>query len=224
MSLATIGCFVLWFGWFGFNPGSTMGVDPAAIADICVTTNTAAAFATLTATITAWAVLGKPDLGMTLNGCLAGLVAITAPCAFVSVPHSAIIGAIAGVIVVLSVLAFDRAGIDDPVGATSVHLVNGVFGTICVGLFSQPDLLARSANPNHKAGLFCGGDATQLITQLTGVGAAAVYVLATAFIAWGILKVTMGLRVTKEEEIDGLDHGEHGNEAYPGFVMQAPGH
>ena len=127
-------------------------------------------------------------------------------------------------LVVFAVLAFDRAGIDDPVGATSVHLVNGVFGTLCVGLFSQPDLLARSANPNHKAGLFCGGDATQLITQLTGVGATAVYVLAAAFLTWSVLKATMGMRVSKEEEIDGLDHGEHGNEAYPDFVMHTAGH
>lgn len=227
MSLATIGCFVLWFGWFGFNPGSTMGVDPGAIADICVTTNTAAAIATLTATITAWILLGKPDLGMTLNGCLAGLVAITAPCAFVTVPSAAIIGGIAGVIVVLGVLMFDRLGVDDPVGATSVHLINGVFGTLCVGLFAVPELLhGRTLNDNLKGngGLFVTGDTKQLMVQATGVISCAVYVLLVSFICWGILKVTMGMRVTKEEEMDGLDHGEHGNEAYPGFVMQAPGH
>ena len=227
MSLATIGCFVLWFGWFGFNPGSTMGVDPMAIADICVTTNTAAAIATLTATITAWLILGKPDLGMTLNGCLAGLVAVTAPCAFITVTSAAIIGGIAGVLVVFGVLAFDRAGIDDPVGATSVHLLNGVFGTICVGLFSVPELLhGRTLNDNLKGngGLFITGDTKQLIVQLTGVVACAGYVLVMSFIVWAILKATMGLRVSREEEIDGLDHGEHGNEAYPGFVMQAPGH
>ena len=227
MSLATIGCFVLWFGWFGFNPGSTMGVDPMAIADICVTTNTAAAIATLTATITAWLILGKPDLGMTLNGCLAGLVAVTAPCAFISVTSAAIIGGIAGVLVVVGVLAFDRAGIDDPVGATSVHLLNGVFGTICVGLFSVPELLhGRTLNDNLKGngGLFITGDTKQLIVQLTGVVACAAYVLVMSFIVWAILKATVGLRVSKEEEIDGLDHGEHGNEAYPGFVMLGPGH
>lgn len=220
LTAATIGCFVLWFGWFGFNPGSTMAVDPTAIADIAVTTNTAAAAATLTATITAWLLLGKPDLGMTLNGCLAGLVAITAPCAFVTVEASAIIGAIAGVLVVLGVIGFDRAHVDDPVGATSVHLLNGVFGTLCVGLFSHPDLIARSANPEHAAGLFYGGGVKQLITQAIGVGATAGYVMIAALVCWLLLKYTVGIRVSLEEEIEGLDLGEHGNEAYHGFVLQ----
>lgn len=222
MALATIGCFVLWFGWFGFNPGSTMGLDPAAIADCACTTNAAGAMATLTATVTAWLILGKPDLGMTLNGCLAGLVAITAPCAFVTVAQATIIGAIAGVLVVIAVMAFDRAGIDDPVGATSVHLVNGVFGTLCVGLFSDPvTIVGRTGNTAAKGGLLVTGDPTQLITQLTGVIAVAVYVLLAAAICWTILKFTVGLRVSEHEEITGLDIGEHGNEAYPGFVMQA---
>ena len=137
LTVATIGCFVLWFGWFGFNPGSTMGADAAAIAEIAVTTNAAAAAATLSATTVAWIMLGKPDLGMTLNGCLAGLVAITAPCAFVSPRDALIIGAIAGALVVVGVLFFDRIRADDPVGATSVHLLNGVFGTLCVGLFAD---------------------------------------------------------------------------------------
>lgn len=220
MTAATIGCFVLWFGWFGFNPGSTMAVDPAAIADIAVTTNTAAAMATITATITAWLLLGKPDIGMTLNGCLAGLVAITAPCAFVTVGASAIIGAIAGVLVVFGVIGFDRMKIDDPVGATSVHLLNGVFGTLCVGLFGEPSRIGRSANTAHTAGLFYDGGMGQLITQLTGVLATAGYVLVTASIAWIILKMTVGIRVSREEELEGLDIGEHGNEAYHGFVLQ----
>jgi Amt family ammonium transporter len=223
MSLATIGCFVLWFGWFGFNPGSTMGVNPPVIGHVAVTTNTAAAFATLTATITAWLLLGKPDLGMTLNGCLAGLVAITAPCAFVTVTSSAIIGSIAGVIVVFAVLIFDRIKVDDPVGATSVHLVNGVFGTLCIGLFADKDLIALNGVA-MKPGLLTGGGADQFIIQAIGVGATAAYVIPVSLIIWIALKYTMGLRVTKEEEIEGLDHGEHGNEAYPGFVMQAPGH
>lgn len=222
MSLATIGCFVLWFGWFGFNPGSTMAVDPGLISHVAVTTNTAAAFATITATVTAWVLLGKPDLGMTLNGCLAGLVAITAPCAFVSIWSSVIIGCIAGVIVVLAVMAFDRAGIDDPVGATSVHLVNGVFGTLCIGLFTETALIP--AGTTMKAGLFTGGGTDQLMVQALGVGMTFAYVFPVALITWFILKATMGLRVTKEEEMEGLDLGEHGNEAYPGFVMQAPAH
>jgi Amt family ammonium transporter len=223
MSLATIGCFVLWFGWFGFNPGSTMAVIPDVISHVAVTTNTAAAFATITATITAWLLLGKPDLGMTLNGCLAGLVAITAPCAFVSIWSSVIIGSIAGVVVVLAVMAFDRAGIDDPVGATSVHLVNGVFGTLCIGLFT--DLKVKGCDGTAlKQGLLTGGDAAQLIIQGTGVLATMAYVLPVSFVVWFILKLTLGVRVRKEEEIEGLDHGEHGNEAYPDFVIQAASH
>jgi Amt family ammonium transporter len=217
LPLATIGCFVLWFGWFGFNPGSTMAADPAAIAEVAVTTNLAAAAATLTATLTAWMILGKPDLGMTLNGSLAGLVAITAPCAFVTAPVSVLIGAIAGVLVVLGVLAFDRAKIDDPVGATSVHLLNGIFGTICIGIFAHPDRIGRAGNPAAKAGIYYGGGSEQLINQLLGVGACAAYVFVVALIAWVLLKATVGIRVTAEEEIDGLDHGEHGNEAYHGF-------
>ncbi len=222
MSLATIGCFVLWFGWFGFNPGSTMAVDPGLISHVAVTTNTAAAFATITATVTAWLLLGKPDLGMTLNGCLAGLVAITAPCAYVSIWSSVIIGCIAGVVVVVAVMSFDRAGIDDPVGATSVHLVNGVFGTLCIGLFTETSLIP--AGTSLKAGLFTGGGMDQLMVQATGVVATCLYVFPVALVTWLILKATLGLRVTKEEEMEGLDLGEHGNEAYPGFVMQAPTH
>ena len=222
MSLATIGCFVLWFGWFGFNPGSTMAVDPGLISHVAVTTNTAAAFATITATITAWLLLGKPDLGMTLNGCLAGLVAITAGCAFVSIWSSVIIGSIAGVVVVIAVMTFDRIGIDDPVGATSVHLVNGVFGTLCIGLFTEKSLIP--AGTLLKPGLFTGGDASQLIVQATGAFWTFAYVLPVSFIVWFILKAIFGLRVTREEEIEGLDLGEHGNEAYPGFVMHSPGH
>ena len=220
MSLATIGCLILWFGWFGFNPGSTMAVDPGLISHVAVTTNTAAAFATITATITAWILLGKPDIGMTLNGCLAGLVAITAPCAFVSIWSSVIIGCIAGVVVVVAVMTFDRIGIDDPVGATSVHLVNGVFGTLCIGLFTETSLIP--AGTTMKAGLFTGGGMDQLTVQALGVGLCFAYVFPVSLVIWFILKATLGLRVTRQEEIEGLDIGEHGNEAYPGFVMQAP--
>jgi Amt family ammonium transporter len=217
MLAAFIGCLVLWFGWFGFNPGSTMAADPKFIADVALTTNLAAAMATLSATTTAWMLIGKPDIGMTLNGCLAGLVAITAPCAFVTPEAAAIIGLIAGVLVVAAVFMFDRLRIDDPVGATSVHLVNGVFGTLCIGLFAHPDLIGRGAG--LKAGLFYGGGMDQLVVQLTGVVATAIYVVVVSSICWGIIKATMGLRVSAEEETEGLDHGEHGNEAYHGFVM-----
>ncbi|MGE3805108.1 MAG: ammonium transporter [Gemmataceae bacterium] len=218
LTAAFIGCLVLWFGWFGFNPGSTMAVDPGAIARVAVTTNTAAAMGVLTATLTAWILLGKPDLGMTLNGCLAGLVAITAPCAFVSVPSSAVIGAIAGVIVVLSVLFFDRIRVDDPVGAISVHLVNGVFGTICVGLFGLQELGLPAD------GLLMGGGTEALIPQLVGPAIIAAYVFPVSLVSWFVLKLTLGIRVGEEEEIEGLDIGEHGNEAYHGFVMAAADH
>jgi Amt family ammonium transporter len=199
-----------------------MAADPSFIADVAVVTNTGGAVATVTATITAWLLLGKPDIGMTLNGCLAGLVAVTAPCAWISVESAFIIGAIAGVLVVVSVIGFDKLKIDDPVGATSVHLANGVFGTICVGLFSDPKIMAsRGLDPaKFKGGLFYGGGMDQLIAQLIGVGATAIYVVVASAIVWAILKATMGMRVGKEEEIEGLDLGEHGNEAYHGFVIQ----
>ena len=223
LTAATIGCLILWFGWFGFNPGSTMGVDAYAIAEIAVTTNLAAAAGTLTATATAWLLLGKPDLGMTLNGCLAGLVAITAGCAFFSVPVSIVIGAVAGVLVVFGVLAFDRLHIDDPVGATSVHLLNGVFGTLCVGLFATPDRIGRAGNAAANAGLFYAEDKAkgidQFMDQLIGVGLTAGYVIVVSSVCWLAVKALMGLRVSQQEEIEGLDIGEHGIEAYYGFVM-----
>jgi Amt family ammonium transporter len=218
MGLAAIGTFILWLGWFGFNPGSTMAADPVAISNICITTNTAGAMGAVTATIVAWILFKKPDLSMTLNGCLAGLVAVTAPCAFVSVFGALWIGLVAGVLVVFGVLFFDKVKLDDPVGALSVHLLNGVWGTLSLGLFALPKADPAAAGPS--TGLFYGGGATQLIAQLTGVGATAAFVFVTAMIAWAILKATMGIRVSREEEIEGLDLGEHGMEAYPGFAKE----
>jgi len=215
LSLATLGTFVLWFGWFGFNPGSTMAADPGAIAHVAVTTNTAAAAAIMSATIVCWLLMGKPDLGMTLNGCLAGLVAITAPCAYVSVGCALLIGLIAGVLVVLAVMMFDRLHLDDPVGALSVHLVNGVFGTICVGLFAQ-DKITGTATGN---GLFYGGGFKLLGVQLAAVVSVGLFVFIVAILAWGVLKAIIGIRVSREEELRGLDIGEHGNEAYAGFQV-----
>lgn len=217
LSLALIGCFVLWLGWFGFNPGSTMAADPDAIARICVTTNTAAAAAMLSATVLSTMLLGKPDLGMTINGCLAGLVAITAPCAFVSVMSSAIIGLIAGVLVVLAVIAFDKVKTDDPVGALAVHLVNGIWGTLAVGLFAESQW-----TPGQAAGLFFGGGLKQLQIQLTGIIAVGIFVLVVSYLTWQLLKATMGIRVSIQEEIEGLDIGEHGQTTYPEFVTRKP--
>jgi len=215
LSLATVGTFVLWFGWFGFNPGSTMAADPGAISHVAVTTNMAAAAAIMSATVTSWILMGKPDLGMTLNGCLAGLVAITAPCAFVGVGSAIVIGLIAGVLVVVAVMMFDRLRIDDPVGALSVHLVNGVFGTIAVGLFAQDKLTGTATGD----GLFFGGGFKLLGAQLAAVASVAVFVFGAAAVTWLVLKAVMGIRVSREEELRGLDIGEHGNEAYAGFQV-----
>ena len=216
MSMVTLGGLVLWFGWFGFNPGSTMSVgDGSAIAHIAMTTNIAAAAAILSSTVMAWIMLGKPDLSMIINGALAGLVAITAPCAFVSVGSAAIIGIIAGVLVVLAVGFFDKLKLDDPVGALSVHLVNGIFGTIAVGLFAQ-DKITGTATGN---GLFCGGGFTLLKAQLIGVIAVGFFTFVISFIVWYFIKLFLGLRVSREEEIGGLDLGEHGAEAYAGFQI-----
>jgi len=221
MTAAFIGCLVLWLGWFGFNPGSTMSAaDPNLISLIAVNTNFGAVGGTLAATAVAWIMLGKPDIGMTLNGCLAGLVAITAPCAWVTPTESIIIGLAGGAIVVPAVLMFDRLKVDDPVGATSVHLVNGVFGTLCVGLFAA-DPGSNALAP--KAGLFHGGF-EQLKIQVIGILAVGVYTLIISAICWFAIKFTIGLRVKPEEEIEGLDIGEHGNEAYHGFVMSSEAH
>lgn len=218
MGLAMIGALVLWLGWFGFNPGSTMAADPRLMSHICLTTNMAACTGLLGSTFTSWILLKKPDLGMSINGCLAGLVAITAPCAFVSVPSAAIIGLIGGIIVVPAVIMFDKIRVDDPVGATSVHLVNGVFGTLAVGLFAE-DWVSPSTTGN---GLLFGGGTTLFMAQLQGVAAVGIFTFVAAAIFWLVLKYTVGIRVKLTEEIEGLDIGEHGNAAYPDFVIRKP--
>jgi Amt family ammonium transporter len=223
MALASLGCLILWLGWFGFNPGSTMTAS-VQIGHIAVTTNTAAAFGAVSSAVTAWLVLGKPDLSMILNGCLAGLVAITAPCAVVTVAGAALIGLVAGVLVVFSVLFWDKINIDDPVGALSVHLVNGTWGLIAVGLFANERIINLYAmDAACKPGLFSGGGIDQLLVQLLGIAAMGGFVLVTSLIAWAILKYTVGIRVTAAEEIEGLDIGEHGMEAYPGFAGETFG-
>ncbi len=215
MGMATLGCLILWLGWFGFNPGSTMAAIPGDIARIALTTNTAAAFATISATATAWILLGKPDLSMILNGTLAGLVAVTAPCAYISVASSAIIGVVAGILVVLSVIFWDKLHIDDPVGALSVHLVNGTFGTLCVGLFAEDAIMPNTTGN----GLFYGGGLKLFVTQLTGVISVGIFVFTIALVSWLVIKAVLGIRVSREEEIEGLDLGEHGNQAYPDLQL-----
>ncbi len=226
MSIATLGCLILWLGWFGFNPGSTMAVDPNAIAHIAITTNTGGAFGGVAATITAWLYLGKPDLSMVINGVLAGLVAVTASCAWINVPSSAIIGFVAGVLVVFAVGFFDKLKIDDPVGATSVHLVCGIWGTLAVGLFSiGPNAILRGETPLYTAGpaagLFFGGGLSQLIPQIIGILSVGGITVLLSTIFWVALKASLGIRVSPEEELQGLDIAEHGMEAYSGFVKEA---
>lgn len=213
MTSAALGVLILWFGWFGFNPGSTMSVgNGTAIAHILVNTNMAAVTGSLGALFAAWALLKKPDLSMILNGCLAGLVAVTAPCAFVSIMSGAIIGLIAGVLVVVAVLFFDRIKIDDPVGALSVHLVNGVWGTLALGLFYNnqiaTDVAALATDLSRGA---------QFLQQLKGVALVGAFTIVGSLVLWLAIRALMGLRVSRDEEIGGLDIGEHGNEAYPDF-------
>jgi Amt family ammonium transporter len=211
MTSVFTGCFILWLGWFGFNPGSTMAVgDGSDIARITVVTNMAAAAGAITAMFTAWMMLGKPDYTMIANGCLAGLVAITAPCAWVGIGASVIIGAIGGVLVVMAVLFFDKIRVDDPVGALSVHLVNGMWGTLCVGLFA-------SAEYSNGAALLEPGRAALITSQLIGIVAVGAFTIVGAGAGWMLIKMVMGIRVAEDEEREGLDVGEHGNSAYPDF-------
>lgn len=200
MPLATIGVFLLWLGWFGFNGGSVLSADPALVSLTLVTTCLAAAAGGVAAALASVIFLKKPDLSMALNGILAGLVGITAGADQMGPATSIYIGAIAGVLVVVSVLFFDKIKIDDPVGAISVHLVCGIWGTLAVGIFGA------------KAGM------PQLMSQLKGVLAYGVFTFIFAFVLLLVLKIIMGLRVTPEEESEGLDIGEHGNVAYPNFT------
>lgn len=215
MTSAMTGALILWLGWFGFNPGSTMAADPMAISHIMVTTNLSAAAGALVSTAVAWKVLGKPDLGMTINGMLGGLVGITAGAAFVSIGSSLVIGAIAGAIVVFGVLLLDRVHLDDPVGALAVHGMGGIFGTLAVGLFAQDSIAPGTTGD----GLFFGGGLGLLGSQALGVLAVGAFVFGISLVTWLAIKATMGVRVSEEEEIEGLDVGEHGNRAYPDFVQ-----
>ena len=199
MPLAALGVFILWLGWFGFNPGSTT----AAVKDISwifVNTNLAAAAGSVTAMLTSWFRFGKPDISMSLNGALAGLVAITAPCNNVSPLSSVVIGALAGILVVLSVLFFEKIRVDDPVGAISVHGVCGAWGTLAAGLFN------------------IGGTSAKVIgVQLLGIGVAFVWAFGTGLLMFKLIDLVVGLRVSEQEEAEGLDLAEHAGSAYPDF-------
>jgi len=197
--IAALGVFLLWFGWYGFNPGSTTTGD-SSIAIIAVTTTMAAAAGAVAAMLLTWVKYGKSDIGMTLNGALAGLVGITAGCANVSVASSVIIGLVAGVLVVFSVLFFDKIKVDDPVGAVSVHGVCGAWGTLAAGLFDSAGFSL------HTVGV-----------QLIGIGTCFAWAFGTGLVLFKAIDLVIGMRVSKEEELAGLDFSEHGASAYPDF-------
>ena len=198
MPLATIGVFLLWFGWYGFNGGSVLSADPGAVSFVFVTTTLAAAAGVIGAMGTSWIISKKPDLSMILNGSLAGLVGITAGADCISPMYSVVVGLIAGIVVVVAVIQLDKMKIDDPVGAISVHLACGIWGTLAVGIFS----------PDYQLG-----------TQAIGVGAYALFCFVSANIIFQVVKLALGLRVSEEEEILGLDIGEHDMESYAGFQI-----
>ncbi|MFH0908867.1 MAG: ammonium transporter [bacterium] len=213
---AALGVFILWFGWFGFNPGSTNVAD-GSVGRIAVTTNLAAALGAIGALVTSKIVFKKWEATMTMNGALAGLVAITAPCYTVTPVGACLIGLLAGIIVVFSVLFFDRVlKVDDPVGAISVHGVCGAFGTLSAGLFGAEQVLGIG---DANTGLFYGGGFNQCISQLTGIGTAFAWAFGLGMVMFLGITYTIGLRVTEEEELRGLDIDEHGNEAYNGFQI-----
>lgn len=199
LPMATIGVFMLWLGWFGFNGGSVLSADPGVVSLVLVTTSIAAAAGGVASMMTSWFYFKKPDLSMVLNGILAGLVGITAGADKMNPMEATIVGAIAGVLVVFSVVTFDKLKLDDPVGALSVHLVCGIWGTLAVGIFGS------------LAGL------NQFWIQFVGVASVGAFTLIFTFILWMILKKTIGIRVSEHEERGGLDIGEHGMEAYPEF-------
>ncbi|MEA4863451.1 MAG: ammonium transporter [Victivallaceae bacterium] len=204
MPLAFLGVFLLWFGWFGFNGGSVLSADPETVSYVLVSTTLAACAGVIASMVTSmFTNRGKADFTMMLNGCLAGLVGITAGADCVSMDAALVIGAICGVIVVFAVLMFDRLRLDDPVGALSVHLVCGILGTLAVGVFALPEY-------NYT-----------FMSQLAGVGASAAVAFPAALAIFATLKYTVGIRVTAEEELRGLDVSEHGMEAYSGFQIFA---
>ena len=210
--LSTLGVFILWLGWFGFNGGSQLawgGDDAVAASAVVVVTNLAAAAGALGALITTWIWYGKPNLAQTLNGALAGLVSITAGCGNMTEGGAVLAGLIGGVIVVFSIEFIEKKlKIDDAIGAASVHGVAGFWGTVVIGLWG--------VNGEEAIGLFNGGGSAQFVAQLAGALSYMVWAVVLSFIVFGILKATIGLRVTEEEEIAGLDVSEHGSIAYPG--------
>jgi Amt family ammonium transporter len=225
LPLSTLGCLILWLGWFGFNPGSTMKMDPLVISQILLTTNMAAAMGGIAATVTTWFYFGKPDLSVIINGILGGLVAITAGSRYVTISSAALIGLIAGVLIVFAVDVFDNLQIDDPAGAISVHLVNGIWGTLALSLFAAGNQSSLYEN-GPSLGLLLGGgiDSIKLVfIQLLGIASVSLFTVVVSWIAWSLLQFTVGLRVTANQELKGLDLSQHGLQAYTGFLMKQDG-
>lgn len=224
MAFTTLGVVILWFGWFGFNPGSTLSVDFGGVgffAYVALNTNLAAAAGVLGAVATSWIVIKKPDLSMMLNGAIAALVAITAACAFVAPWAAILIGFVAGVIVVLGSLLVERVGIDDPVGALAAHGMSGMWGTLSLGFLTVPKLADKLAT--GKGGLFYGGGFHQLGVQALGLAAVGAFTLTASFLVLWLMKVTIGIRTEPEVETLGLDVSEHGMWGYPEFYIPVPG-
>jgi Amt family ammonium transporter len=213
MPLAILGVLILWFGWFGFNPGSTLGAVGARFADIAVTTNLAASAGVLGAIAVGFLVGKTIDVGFAGNGAIAGLVAITAPCAYVDDWAAVVIGLVAGALMVLTVVAVDRIRVDDPIGAIAGHGMGGVWGTLSCGLFTTPAL--AKLNGVGDAGLFYGGGAHQLGVQALGIAVVAAFVFSSSLGVFWVCKRTIGLRVSAQEELEGLDIHEHGMWGYP---------
>jgi ammonium transporter, Amt family len=224
MAYTTLGVIILWFGWFGFNPGSTLSVDFGGVgffAYVALNTNIAAAAGVLGAVITSWVVIKKPDLSMMLNGAIAALVAITAACAFVSPWAAIVIGLVAGAIVVLGVLLVEKVGIDDPIGALAAHGMAGVWGTLSLGFLTLPEQAKTLAT--GSAGLFYGGGLRQLGIQALGLVAVGAFTFTASFVVLWLMKVTVGIRTEPEVESAGLDVSEHGMWGYPEFYIPVPG-
>jgi Amt family ammonium transporter len=225
MAYVTLGVLVLWFGWFGFNPGSTLGVVSGDrigyFAYVALTTNVAAAAGALGGVATAWLVIRKPDLSMMLNGVIAALVAVTAAAGFVAPWAAIVIGAVAGSIAVLGVLLVERLRIDDPIGAVAVHGMAGVWGTLATGVFAVPALAENLAT--GTGGLWYTGSLDQVGTQALGLLAVGAFTFSASFGALWVMKRTFGIRVEPEVETAGLDVSEHGMWGYPEFYIPVPG-
>jgi Amt family ammonium transporter len=224
MAYVTLGVIILWFGWFGFNPGSTLSVRFGGVgffAYVAMNTNIAAAAGALGAVFTSWLVINKPDLSMMLNGAIAGLVAITAACAFVAPWAAVVIGLGAGVIVVVGVLGVERLGLDDPVGAVAAHGMSGVWGTLSLGVLTVPKLASKLATGH--GGLLYGGGFHQLGVQALGLAVVGAFTFTASFLILWVMKVTVGIRTEADVESAGLDVSEHGMWGYPEFYIPVPG-